>query len=106
MFFTPSKAIPNLMFEIGRLREITFREVGEGTNESIDLDAFDGYYHHLFLWDNEAEKLVGAYRMGLGKNIYKKLVNLEDNVYILKQEKSKTNIKKENNFDNMERINK
>ena len=72
VFFTPSKAIPNLMFEIGRLREITFREVGEGTNESIDLDAFDGYYHHLFLWDNEAEKLVGAYRMGLGKNIYKK----------------------------------
>jgi len=72
VFFTPSKAIPNLMFEIGRLREITFREVGEGTNESIDLDAFDGYYHHLFLWDNEAEKLIGAYRMGLGKNIYKR----------------------------------
>ncbi len=72
VFFTPSKAIPNLLFEIGRLREITFREVGEGTNESIDLDAFDGYYHHLFLWDNEAQKLVGAYRMGLGKNIYKR----------------------------------
>ena len=63
---------PNVVREIGRLREITFREVGEGTNESIDLDAFDGYYHHLFLWDNEAEKLVGAYRMGLGKNIYKR----------------------------------
>jgi len=72
VFFTSSKAIPNLMFEIGRLREITFREVGEGTNESIDLDAFDGYYHHLFLWDNETDKLVGAYRMGLGKNIYKR----------------------------------
>lgn len=72
VFFAPSKKIPNLKFEIGRLREITFREVGEGTNESIDLDTFDGYYHHLFLWDNEAKKLVGAYRMGLGKNIYKK----------------------------------
>jgi putative hemolysin len=72
VFFTPSKSIPNLLFEIGRLREITFREVGEGTNESIDLDSFDGYYHHLFLWDNEANKLVGAYRMGLGKNIYKR----------------------------------
>ena len=72
VFFAPSKAIPNLMFEIGRLREITFREVGEGTNESIDLDVFDGYYHHLFLWDNVAEKLVGAYRMGLGKDIYKR----------------------------------
>ena len=72
VFFAPSKKIPNLKFEIGRLREITFREVGEGTNESIDLDTFDGYYHHLFLWDNEAQKLVGAYRMGLGKGIYKK----------------------------------
>jgi len=73
VFFAPSKAIPNLMFEIGRLREITFREVGEGTNESIDLDKFDGYYHHMFLWDNVAEKLIGAYRMGLGKDIYKRL---------------------------------
>jgi len=71
VFFAPSKTIPNLMFEIGRLREITFREVGEGTNESIDLDVFDGYYHHLFLWDNVTEKLVGSYRMGLGKDIYK-----------------------------------
>lgn len=72
VFFAPSKKIPNIMFEIGRLREITFREVGEGTNKSIDLDKFDGYYHHLFLWDGEANKLVGAYRMGLGNNIYKK----------------------------------
>ncbi len=72
VFFAASKKIPNLKFEIGRLREITFREVGEGTNESIDLDTFDGYYHHMFLWDNEAKKLVGAYRMGLGKDIYKK----------------------------------
>jgi hypothetical protein len=37
------------------LREITFREVGEGTNESIDLDKFDQYYHHLFLWDDDAK---------------------------------------------------
>jgi len=72
VFFALSKKIPNIMFEIGRLREITFREVGEGTNQSIDLDVFDGYYHHLFLWDDEANCLVGAYRMGLGKNIYKK----------------------------------
>jgi putative hemolysin len=72
VFFSSSRKIPHLMFEIGRLREITFREVGEGTNESIDLDVFDGYYHHLILWDKVAQKLVGAYRMGLGKNIYKK----------------------------------
>ncbi len=72
IFFAPSKKIPNIMFEIGRLREITFREVGEGTNESIDLDVFDGYYHHLFLWDVVADRLVGAYRMGLGKGIFEK----------------------------------
>ena len=72
VFFALSKQIPNITFEIGRLREITFREVGEGTNNSLDLDAFDGYYHHLFLWDCEANKVAGAYRMGLGKNIYKK----------------------------------
>ena len=72
VFFAPSNKIPHIKFEIGRLREITFRAVGEGTNESIDLDTFDGYYHHLFLWDNQENKVVGAYRMGLGKDIYKK----------------------------------
>ena len=72
VYFAPSNAIPNLLQEIGRLREITFREVGEGTNLAIDLDEFDTYYHHLFLWDKVANKLVGAYRMGLGKDIFKK----------------------------------
>jgi putative hemolysin len=72
VFFASSKEIPNILFEIGRLREITFREIGEGTNKSIDLDTFDKYYHHLFLWDFSENKVVGAYRMGLGKNIYKK----------------------------------
>jgi hypothetical protein len=47
VFFAEANKIPNLLHEIGRLREITFREVGEGTNESIDLDKFDQYYHHL-----------------------------------------------------------
>ena len=71
VFFAESADIPVILQEIGRLREITFREVGEGTNKSIDLDAFDSYYHHKFLWDNEAKKIVGAYRMGLGNEIYK-----------------------------------
>ena len=52
VFFTEATKIPNLLHEIGRLREITFREVGEGTNKSIDIDKYDKYYHHLFLWDN------------------------------------------------------
>ena len=72
VFFAGAKEIPNLLHEIGRLREITFREVGEGTNKSLDLDKYDKYYSHLFLWDREASCLVGAYRMGLGKDIFKK----------------------------------
>ena len=72
VFFATAKEIPNILHEVGRLREITFREVGEGTNKPIDLDRFDKYYHHLFLWDNDQKKLVGAYRMGLGKDIFKK----------------------------------
>ena len=72
VFFSEAAKIPNILHEIGRLREITFREVGEGTNEPIDLDKHDQYYHHLFLWDNEANKIAGAYRMGLGSEIYPK----------------------------------
>ncbi|RZJ51184.1 MAG: lysophospholipid acyltransferase family protein [Flavobacterium sp.] len=72
VFFARAKEIPNILHEIGRLREITFREVGEGTNESIDLDKFDQYYHHMFLWDDETKKIAGAYRMGLGSEIYPK----------------------------------
>jgi len=72
VFFTKADKIPNILHEIGRLREITFREVGEGTNESIDLDKFDYYYYHMFLWDDEANKIAGAYRMGLGSEIFPK----------------------------------
>ncbi len=70
VFLTDAASIPNIMREIGRLREITFRAVGEGTNESIDLDNFDTYYHHMFLWDKETKQLAGAYRMGLGSQIF------------------------------------
>jgi putative hemolysin len=71
VFFASSKQIPNILREIGRLREITFRAVGEGTNNAIDLDEYDNFYHHMFLWDSVNDLVVGAYRMGLGKNIYK-----------------------------------
>ena len=70
VFLAPANKIPNILREIGRLREITFREVGEGTNEAIDLDTFDSYYHHMFLWDNEKKVIAGAYRMGLGSKIF------------------------------------
>ncbi|GAA3644830.1 lysophospholipid acyltransferase family protein [Flavivirga jejuensis] len=72
VFLAEPKSIPNILREIGRLREITFREVGEGTNEAIDLDTFDTYYHHMFLWDNEKKSIAGAYRMGLGSKIFER----------------------------------
>jgi len=71
VFLAKKEIIPNLLNEIGRLREITFREVGEGSNNSLDLDSFDDYYYHLFLWDKDAKKIAGAYRMGMGTEIFK-----------------------------------
>lgn len=73
VFFTEAQHIPVILHEIGRLREVTFREVGEGTNESIDIDRYDKFYHHMFLWDDEEKKIAGAYRMGLGSQIYPKM---------------------------------
>jgi len=70
VFIVPTSVIPNIIREIGRLREITFRDVGEGTNKSVDLDEYDIYYHHLFIWDTEAKLIVGAYRIGLGDEIF------------------------------------
>ena len=72
VFLAKPDKMPNILQEIGRLREITFREIGEGTNEAIDLDHFDDYYHHMFLWDNTEKTIVGAYRMGLGAEIFSK----------------------------------
>lgn len=72
VFLAQEKDMPFLLQEIGRQREITFREIGEGTNKPIDLDKFDAYYHHMFLWDSAAECVVGAYRMGLGSQIFEK----------------------------------
>lgn len=61
--------IPQLLAELGRLREKTFREVGEGTGEATDLDRFDLHYRHLILWDKAASAIVGSYRMGLTDEI-------------------------------------
>ncbi len=72
VYLAAAENIPNILREIGRLREITFREVGEGTNEAIDLDKFDTYYHHMFLWDSERKLIAGAYRMGLGFKIFER----------------------------------
>lgn len=55
---------PSLMREIGRLREVTFRKVGEGTGTRRDLDRFDGDYQHLVLWNDDQLEIVGSYRIG------------------------------------------
>ncbi len=55
---------PAILREIGRLREETFRAVGEGTGHPIDLDEYDDYYHHLFLWNSDSREIVAAYRLG------------------------------------------
>jgi putative hemolysin len=69
VYIAPTSSIPNILREIGRLREITFRQVGEGTNKKIDLDNYDIYYHHLFIWDKDQQNIVGAYRIGKGDEI-------------------------------------
>lgn len=71
VYIARATQIPNLLNEIGRLREITFREVDEGTGNAIDLDRFDSYYRHLFLWQHAKQELVGAYRLGLTDEILK-----------------------------------
>jgi putative hemolysin len=69
VYCAPTQKIPNILNELGRLREITFREIGEGTNKKIDVDEFDLYYNHLFVWDDDAHRIVGAYRVGKGADI-------------------------------------
>lgn len=70
VYISPTTDIPHIIKEIGRLREITFREVGEGTNKPIDLDEYDIYYRHLFIWDTQTKMIVGAYRIGNGDEIF------------------------------------
>lgn len=64
VYHATKEQIPHMFREIGRLREITFREAGEGTGLATDLDRFDDYYVHLFVWNGADGELVGAYRLG------------------------------------------
>lgn len=63
---------PNVMKEIGRLREIAFREAGGGTGKSMDIDEFDtmpNAYKQLIVWNPEAEEIIGGYRYILGTDV-------------------------------------
>ncbi|MFY4758820.1 GNAT family N-acyltransferase [Aliarcobacter butzleri] len=57
--------------ELGRLREISFRKVGEGVNKKRDLDKYDVYYQHIILYDKNELEIVGAYRIGNSDMIFK-----------------------------------
>lgn len=69
VFVARAAQIPWLLQEIGRLRELTFRAVGEGTGKPVDLDLYDTYYLHLFIWQREKREIVGAYRLGRADEI-------------------------------------
>jgi len=58
-----------VMKELGRLREISFRKVGEGSGEKRDLDKYDHYYRHIILWDEEELEIVGSYRIAEANRI-------------------------------------
>jgi putative hemolysin len=58
-----AQEIPNVLHEIGRSREETYRQIGEGTGNSLDLDEFDQYYRHMFLWSTRDQRVAGAYRI-------------------------------------------
>ena len=63
---------PNVMKEIGRLREVAFREAGGGTGKSMDIDEFDTMdngYKQLIVWNPEAEEIIGGYRYLLGTDV-------------------------------------
>lgn len=70
VFLAPAERIPHTLQEIGRLRELTFRAVGEGTGQEVDIDWYDSFYSNLFIWDRDAQKIVGGYRVGCGKEIF------------------------------------
>lgn len=72
VFVAPFSLLPNTMFEIARLRELTFRAAGEGTGKSRDLDEYDIYYLQLIIWDREERKIVGGYRLGQGDRIFER----------------------------------
>ncbi len=72
VYFARAAQITWLMQELGRLRELTFRAVGEGTGRASDIDLYDSYYLHLFIWNEESREVVGAYRLGLADEIVEK----------------------------------
>jgi putative hemolysin len=70
VFGVEAAAIPLALAEIGRLRELTFRAVGEGSGQPRDIDRFDATYRHLFVWSPREREIVGAYRLGAADQLF------------------------------------
>jgi hypothetical protein len=64
VYAASAHAAPSLLTEIGRLRELSARAAGEGTGHPLDLDAWDGWYDHLFCWHHATASVTGAWRIG------------------------------------------
>jgi putative hemolysin len=69
VYLALASRIPRMLAEIGRCRELAFRKVGEGTGKHTDLDRFDEYYRHLFLWNKTDSRLAGAYRLAVTSEV-------------------------------------
>ncbi len=69
VYIAAANRIPHVVRELGRLREITFRQTGEGTGKSTDIDEFDSDYLHLFVWHRVEKEIAGAYRVGQSDRI-------------------------------------
>lgn len=76
-YLAEAEEIPIAMMELGRRREEAFRATGEGSNQAIDVDEFDKYYKHLILWDAKRKRIAGAYRLGIGSEIFEKHGGME-----------------------------
>jgi putative hemolysin len=72
VYCVKAEQIPIGLQELGRLREETFRAIGEGTGLARDLDWHDQHYRHLILWHDEDQEIVGAYRVGISEELLAK----------------------------------
>lgn len=66
-----AEQVPVTLKEIGRLRELAFRQVGEGSGQPRDLDEYDLYYKQLIIWDKQKQRIAGGYRIGCGADIFR-----------------------------------
>lgn len=69
VYAAPAHRLPVVLQEIGRLREMAFRGVGEGSGKPLDLDHHDTHYQHLFVWSHSKREVLGAYRIAFTQDL-------------------------------------